>query len=115
MNIIEILVSASKAASAMMTVVTFALFTIKPFRQWFLGIKEHKKKIASQEATEYESVKCLLRSEIVRIYYANRGKCSLHSFEYENVARLYAAYKEMGGNSFVDRIWEEIQEWEIIP
>ena len=67
------------------------------------------------DATEKESVKCLLRSEIVRIYYANRSRRALHSFEYENVAMLYHAYKEMGGNSFVDRIWEEISEWEILP
>ena len=109
---IETFVSVAQGAAALVTV---ALCFIKPFRHWFLGIKEHKRKIESQEATEHESVKCLLRSEIVRIYYANRGRCQLHSFEYENVSMLYSAYKEMGGNSFVDRIWEEIQEWEIIP
>jgi hypothetical protein len=95
--------------------VTVLLFAVKPFRLWFLGIKEHRRNIAEEEATEKESVKCLLRSEIVRIYYANRGRCALHSFEYENVAMLYRAYKEMGGNSFVDRIWEEMQDWEILP
>ena len=108
----EIILSAAQGA---MSAVTVALFFIKPFRHWFLGIKEHKKEIASKEATEHESVKCLLRSEIVRIYYANRSKKSLHSFEYENVSLLYASYKEMGGNSFVDRIWEEMQEWDVIP
>ena len=95
--------------------ITIALFIIKPFRLWFLGAKEQKKKFETEEATEHESVKCLLRSEIVRIYYANRSLRSLHSFEYENVAMLYASYKAMGGNSFVDRIWEEIQSWSIIP
>ncbi len=109
---IETFVSIAQGAAGLVTV---ALFFIKPFRHWFLGIKEQKKKVESQEAAEHESVKCLLRSEIVRIYYANRARRALHSFEYENVAMLYAAYKEMGGNSFVDRIWEEMQEWEIIP
>lgn len=109
---IELLVSIAQGAAAAVTV---ALFCIKPFRHWFLGIKERKKSVEDREATEHESVKCLLRSEIVRIYYANRSRRALHSFEYENVAMLYAAYKEMGGNSFVDRIWEDIQDWDIIP
>lgn len=94
---------------------TFIVFFITPVRHWFLGVKERKAEQAENDATEKESVKCLLRSEIVRIYYANRGRQALHAFEYQNVAMLYHAYKEMGGNSFVDRIWEEIQGWEIIP
>lgn len=109
---IETYVLLAQGAAAL---VTIALFFIKPFRHWFLGIKDRKKQIESQEATEHESVKCLLRSEIVRIYYANRSRRALHSFEYENVSLLYAAYKDMGGNSFVDRIWEEMQDWAIIP
>ena len=109
---IEIFVSIAQGVGSL---VTASLFFIKPFRHWFLGIKERKKKIEDQEATEHESVKCLLRSEIVRIYYANRSRRALHSFEYENVSMLYAAYKEMGGNSFIDRIWEEMQDWDIIP
>ena len=96
-------------------ITTFIVFFIKPVRHWFLGFKERRAVQAEDDATEKESVKCLLRSEIVRIYYANRERQALHSFEYENVAMLYHAYKEMGGNSFVDRIWEEIQNWKIIP
>lgn len=94
---------------------TCVMFFVKPLRYWFFGIKERRAEQAKDDATEKESVKCLLRSEIVRIYYANRGRRALHSFEYENIAMLYHAYKEMGGNSFVDRIWDEIAEWEIIP
>lgn len=97
------------------TVVTFIVFFVKPVRHWFLGVTKRRAEQAEDDATEKESVKCLLRSEIVRIYYANRERRSLHSFEYENVAMLYHAYKEMGGNSFVDRIWEEISAWDIIP
>jgi hypothetical protein len=109
---IEMLVLVSQGAAAAVTV---ALFAIKPFRMWFLGIKERKNKISNQEAAEHESVKCLLRSEIVRIYYANREKRELHSFEFDNVSMLYEAYKKMGGNSFVDTIWERMQGWKIIP
>ena len=95
--------------------ITIILFFIKPFRQWFFNAKKQRRKTEKEEAAERESVRCLLRSEIVRIYYANRERRALYSFEYENVVKLYEAYKEMGGNSFVDRIWDEIQDWEILP
>ena len=97
------------------TLMTIVLFLVKPIRHRFLGIKEQNELIECQEANEHESVKCLLRSEIVRIYYANRNRTALNSFEFENVSMLYNAYKKMGGNSFVDRIWEEMQGWSIIP
>lgn len=95
--------------------ITFSVFFIKPVRKWFIGAKERRVEQAEDDATEKESVKCLLRSEIVRIYYANRDRRSLHAFEYENIIKLYDAYKGMGGNSFVDRVMEEIQAWTIMP
>lgn len=111
----ETLLSIAALFQGLAAAVTFALFFIKPVRHWFLGVKERKTEQVEDDAIEKETLKCLLRSEIVRIYYANRERRALHSFEYENVAMLYHAYKEMGGNSFVDRIWDEISNWGIIP
>ena len=59
--------------------------------------------------------KCQLRSEMLRIYYKNRQSRTIHQYEYENFVMLYEAYKALKGNSFIDRIYEEIKEWEIIP
>jgi hypothetical protein len=59
------------------------------------------------------SAKCQLRSEMLRIYYNNKPAKTIHQFEYENFAMLYKAYKALGGNSFIDKIWREIQSWEI--
>lgn len=111
----EIFLTIAALFQGLAAATTFAIFFIKPIRRWFLGAKERRAEQAEDDATEKESVKCLLRSEIVRIYYANRERRALHSFEYENVAMLYHAYKEMGGNSFVDRIWDEITDWDIVP
>ena len=111
----EIILTMAAIFQGLAAAATFVVFFVKPVRHWFLGLKERRAERAEDDAAERESVKCLLRSEIVRIYYANRERRRLHSFEYENVAMLYHAYKEMGGNSFVDRIWEQIQEWDIIP
>lgn len=58
--------------------------------------------------------KCQLRSEMLRIYYHNHEKGKIRQFEYENFVMLYEAYKALKGNSFIDRIYKEVQEWEII-
>lgn len=60
-----------------------------------------------------DGAKCQLRSDMLRIYYANCDGKSLRQFEYENFALLYDAYKALKGNSFVDKIWAEVQTWEI--
>ena len=65
------------------------------------------KKIANGE-------KCQLRSEMLRIYYQHRQSQVIRQYEYENFVLLYEAYKALKGNSFIDKIYREVQTWEII-
>lgn len=58
--------------------------------------------------------KCQLRSEMLRIYYHNRDKEEIRQYEYENFIMLYEAYKALKGNSFIDKIYEEVRSWTII-
>ena len=58
--------------------------------------------------------KSLLRSEMLQIYYRNRESGIIHQYEYENFVFLYEAYKALKGNSFIDKIYSEVQSWEII-
>ena len=58
--------------------------------------------------------RCQLRSEMLRIYYHCREKGVIRQFEYENFVMLYEAYKALKGNSFIDKIYKEIQEMEIV-
>ena len=58
--------------------------------------------------------KCQLRSAMLRIYYHNREKRTIRQYEYENFVYLYEAYKALKGNSFIDKIYKEVQEWEVI-
>ena len=67
-------------------IATFAALLIKPVREWLLGTEVIR-----------EGQRCLLRAEIVRIYYRNK-----------DVKQL------LGGNSFVDHIYAEMLEWDII-
>lgn len=61
-----------------------------------------------------DGTKCQLRSEMLRIYYHNRAKGVIRQYEYENFVLLYEAYKALKGNSFIDKIYKELQEWEVI-
>lgn len=58
--------------------------------------------------------KCQLRSDMLSIYYKHQNSKKIRQYEYENFVLLYEAYKALKGNSFIDRIYKEIQEWEII-
>lgn len=61
-----------------------------------------------------DGTKCQLRSEMLRTYYHNKDTGKIRQYEYENFVHLYEAYKALGGNSFIDKIYEEVQSWEII-
>lgn len=79
------------------------IIIVKPLRDKFLGIGEIK-----------DGQKCLLRSEMLGIYYKHRDTCVIRQYEYENFLYLYSAYKALKGNSFVDKIKKEIDTWEIV-
>ena len=72
-----------------------------------IGIVVFIKKIA-------EGVKCLLRSKMLETYYRNKDTKTIRQYEKENFVLLYAAYKALKGNSFIDDINTEVKSWEII-
>ena len=59
-------------------------------------------------------MRCQLRTEMLQIYYHNRERKVIRQYEYENFVFLYEAYKALKGNSFIDKIYEEVHDWEII-
>jgi hypothetical protein len=59
-------------------------------------------------------LKCLLRSEMLRIYYHHKETDKIRQYELENFVFLYKAYKALKGNSFIDKIYKEVMEWEVI-
>ena len=61
-----------------------------------------------------EGTRCQLRSEMLRIYYHNREREKIRQYEFENFIALYEAYKALKGNSFVDKIYKEVNSWEVI-
>ncbi len=57
--------------------------------------------------------KCQLRSEMLRIYYNHKDTQTIRQYEYENFIMLYEAYKTLKGNSFIDKIYDEVSSWQI--
>lgn len=58
--------------------------------------------------------KCQLRSEMLRIYYHNIKTGEIRQYEYENFVMLYEAYKALKGNSFIDKIYDEVKSLDIV-
>ena len=59
-------------------------------------------------------MKCQLRTEMLQIYYHHHDEKIIRQYEYENFVFLYEAYKALKGNSFIDKIYEEVRTWEIV-
>ena len=60
-----------------------------------------------------DGTRCQLRSEMLRIYYHHSESGVIRQYEYENFVMLYEAYKALKGNSFIDKIYKELQTWDI--
>ena len=80
--------------------ITILLGVIVPFIVWIRKLTD--------------GMKCQLRSEMLRIYYHNRAEQEIRQYEYENFVFLYGAYKALKGNSFIDKIYSEVQSWEVV-
>lgn len=59
-------------------------------------------------------MKCQLRTEMLRTYYHNKDREKIRQYEYENFIKNYEAYKALKGNSFIDKIYAEVKDWEIV-
>ena len=51
---------------------------------------------------------------MLKIYYHNCEEKTIRQYEFENFIFLYEAYKALKGNSFIDKIYKEVKEWEVI-
>lgn len=86
--------------AALITEVGVLIGVIVPIIAWI-------KKIANGQ-------KCQLRNEMLQIYYHNKDTGIIRQYEYENFVYLYEAYKALKGNSFIDKIYKEVQTWNIV-
>ena len=90
-------------ASDVCQILALLVLVVNPVREWLLGTGVIR-----------EGLRCLLRSEIVGLYYRRRESRQLKEYEYQNLEFCYRAYKALKGNSFAEHIYCEMQEWEIV-
>ena len=74
---------------------------VKPLRNKLLGLDKLT-----------DALKCQLRHDMLHTYYRHREDHTIRQYELEDFLYLYRGYKALGGNSFIDRIKSEIDEWE---
>ena len=93
-------------------------------------IKEMLKEHIGQDAQKVEDMKevketveklkdserCVLRTNILRIYNKYLPTGEIPAYEFETLSKDYHSYKSLEGNTFVDDIWEIMsKEWKVIP
>lgn len=103
MGVFEILSKVASVCGFISTILMLILLVYKPARERFFGLSAY-----------LDGQKCLLRSQMLATYYKGKEKGCLRQYEFENFVLLYAAYKSLKGNSFVDKIDKEVREMEIV-
>ena len=83
-------------------IITATVLLVKPLRNKVLGLCDI-----------FSGLECLLRADMLRIYYKHQTECALRQYERQNLEAEYRAYKALGGNSFMDDIHNDISKWEI--
>ena len=73
-----------------------------------------KADIEKQMALQNETAILQLRNTINHIYEKNLPEKAFSIREKENIVDMYAQYKKLGGNHYVERIYKEMLEWETI-
>lgn len=96
------LASIAALCSEITIIIGAAALFIKPVRHKLLGLDKLT-----------DALKCELRHDMLHTYYRHREDKSIRQYELEDFLYLYRGYKALGGNSFIDKIKSEIDEWEV--
>lgn len=59
------------------------------------------------------AIKCMLRSDMLNIYYNYKEDKVVPQHQYENFGYLYQAYKALHGNSFIEKVNDDFRSWEV--
>lgn len=98
----ELLTQIAAICGSITSIAAAIVLLVKPIREKVFGLKQVK-----------EGQKCLLRSDMLRTFYRHNEKNTIRQYEFENFMLEYDAYKRLGGNSFIDRVKDEVKTWEV--
>lgn len=62
-----------------------------------------------------EGQQCQLRSDITDIYYKHCDETgpALREYERKNLDALVEAYKALGGNNYIDDLYDQMRHWKV--
>jgi hypothetical protein len=100
---LDLFIKIAQVASYITTITAAAALIIRPIRERVLGMKQI-----------HDGQKCLLRSDMLRTYYRHRDSREIRQYEYENFILEYDAYRALNGNSFMEKIHDDVQTWKIL-
>lgn len=89
--------------SGISSIIALLVLLVKPIREKLLGTKQVR-----------EGLRCMLRSDMLRVYYKHREDDRIRQHEKEAFILEYSAYKALGGNSFIDDVCAEVRKWEVV-
>lgn len=75
---------------------------------------QHRKERKNQITELKDGLMCSLRNDILQVYLKNKRYKRFTILEKQAVNYSHKVYKAYGGNSFVDDIVNEMNEWETI-
>lgn len=93
---LEIIKTTGQVLGYITTIATFILVVLNPIK----AIRNGQK--------------CLLRHNMLHTYYKHLSDKTIRQYEFEDFDYQYKAYKALKGNSFIDKIYEEVKSWKVI-
>jgi hypothetical protein len=136
LGILDVLKLISGGLSSILLIFGFLVGIFKPLRTWFYNkikrvanieitaeaitdirtsVTELKRVFETQiQASEIRdaATASMIRNEITKMYYTYLEKRAMPAREKENMLRLYESYANLGGNSYISAIVDEMMRWE---
>ena len=99
----DVIAKIAAVCSEITVIAAVVALVIKPIRNKLLGLDKLT-----------DAIKCQLRHDMLHTYYRHREDHTIRQYEYEDFLYMYRGYKALGGNSFIDKIKEELNEWKVV-
>lgn len=100
---LESLAHVASICSELAVILGLLAMLIKPIRNKLLGLDKLG-----------DALKCELRHNMLHTYYRHREDHQIRQYEYEDFLYMYNGYKALGGNSFIDRVKTEVDDWDVV-
>ena len=99
----SLLLTFAQVSSAITGISAAVVLLVRPLRDKLLGAKDLR-----------DGQRCLLRHNMLHTYYRHKEEEKIRQYEMEDFIMEYKAYKSLGGNSFIDKIYAEVKDWEVV-